>query len=111
MDAERFEFTLPVSKQKVVMRRSALMDEVVNDDEFSQEGAKEALRPWALIGRTIVQLGEKRGPLKGDELIGLASQDGAYLLRFWNTLNSLTPKLRAEIESFFETPATESSPS
>ena len=71
MSTERFEFNLPVSKQKVVMRRSTLLDEVKNDDDFSVEDAKETLRPWALIGRTIVELGGKKGPLSGEDLIGL----------------------------------------
>ena len=111
MDTEKFEFTLPVSKQKIVMRRSTLFDEVKNDDDFSQEDAKESLRPWSLIGRTIVELGGKKGPLSGEDLIGLASQDGAYLMRCWTRLNTLTPKMREEIDGFFEIPATESSPS
>jgi phage FluMu protein gp41 len=111
MDNERFDFTLPVSKQKVVLRRSTLLDEVKNDEDFSAEEAKESLRPWNLIGRTIVELGGKKGPLSGEDLIGLASQDGAYLLAFWAKLNSLTPKMRAEIDGFFEIPATGSSPS
>lgn len=111
MNGEKFEFELPVSKQKVVMRRSTLLDEVVNDDEFSKEDAKESLRAWGLIGRTIVELGGKKGPFSGEDLVGLASQDGAYLLRFWNTLNGLTPKLAKEINDFFVVPETESSPS
>lgn len=118
MTDDKFEFELPVSKQKVTMRRSTLMDEFVNDEEFlgsgggeSEEKPKAALQPWALIGRVITQLGTKKGPLKGEELLGLPSQDGAYLMRCWTRLNLLTPKLRREIDSFFEVPATESSPS
>jgi hypothetical protein len=109
MTNETFDFTLPVSKQKAVMRRSTLLDEVKNDEDFSAEDAKESLRPWSLIGRTIVELGGKKGPFKGEELIGLPSQDGAYLMRCWTRLNTLTPKMRLEIDSFFETPETESS--
>jgi len=115
VDTERFEFTLPVSKQQVVMRRSTLMDEFVIDEEYvGGEGVKEErekpkamLQPWALIGRVILQLGGKKGPLDAEELLGLPSQDGAYLMRCWTRLNTLTPKMRQEIESFFEAPETE----
>ncbi|MGD8719598.1 MAG: hypothetical protein PVH29_12360 [Candidatus Zixiibacteriota bacterium] len=110
MSTERFEFNLPVSKQKVVMRRSTLLDEFKNDEDYSEEGAKEALRPWGLIGRTIEELGGKKGPFEAEDIIGLASQDGAYLMRYWRWLNDLTPKMAREIRDFFETPATESSP-
>lgn len=106
-----FTIKLPVSGQEVVLRRSTLLDEVINDREYAKEGADKMLQPWALIGRTVVTFDGKPGPMKAEDILGLASQDGDYLMRFFTRLNTLTPRMHEEINRFFEVPKTDSSPS
>jgi len=96
---KRFDFTLPITGQKGQLRFTTRNDRIIALEQA--KGRSDDVLELTYLGRAIVELGGRQGPLSFDDLKNYPEKDLMFLRAYDLKLNSMgEDDFRQVLDSF-----------